>query len=272
MGIRRSKRSAWAGVALVAVVAAGAAQPALAQTIDGTLMEAGSDRPISLGLVIMMTTQGDSVTSAVTDSEGRFSLRAEEPGEFLLIASAFGFKETRAGLFELGRDGHMDIEFRVGAQPMPIDGILVDLQRPSIQHRLIRNGYVRRLQRGLGVFITPYDIEHSSAVSTPDLFRGIPGVAVRTVGGGLFAHLGESVQFANALGYCTPTIYVDGQRLTPQIVSAQPLGLLLPLGDVEAVEVYRRPAEVPIEYGATGRGLTSDTGACGVIVVWTKAR
>ena len=272
MGIRRSKTSAWAGVALVAVVAAGTAQPALAQTIDGTLMEAGSDRPISLGLVIMMTTQGDSVTSAVTDSQGRFSLRAEEPGEFLLIASAFGFKETRAGLFELGRDGHMDIEFRVGAQAMPIDGILVELQRPSIQHQLIRNGYVRRLQRGLGVFITPYDIEKSGAISTPDLFRNIPGVAVRMVGGGLSAHLGESVQFASAMGYCTPTMYVDGQRLTPQVVAAQPLGMLLPLGDIDAVEVYRRPAEVPIEYAGTVSSRDSDPGACGVIVVWTRAR
>jgi hypothetical protein len=272
MGIRRPKMSGRASVALVAIFAAGAALPAQAQTIDGTLMEVGTDRPISLGLVIMMTTQGDSVTSAVTDAQGRFSLSAEEPGEFLLIASAFGFKETRAGVFELGDDGQMDIEFRVGAEAMPIDGILVELQRPSIQHQLIRNGYVRRLQRGLGVFITPYDIENSGAVSTPDLFRGIPGVAVRMVGGGLSSHLGESVQLASALGYCTPTMYVDGQRLTPQVVAAQPLGMLLPLGDIDAVEVYRRPAEVPIEYAGTVRGLTNDPGACGVIVVWTKAR
>lgn len=34
------------------------AGPAAAQTIDGTLMEVGSDRPISLGLIIMMTADG----------------------------------------------------------------------------------------------------------------------------------------------------------------------------------------------------------------------
>lgn len=260
-----------ATVGLVALLATGLAIPAQAQTIDGTLMEVDTDRPISLGLVIMMTTEGDSITSSVTDAQGRFSLTADEPGAFILIASAFGFKETRAGVFELGSDGHMDVEFRVGAQPMPIDGLLVELQRPAIQHQLIRNGYVRRLQRGLGVFITPYDIENSGAVSTPDLFRNIPGVAVRLEGGGLFAHQGESVQFASALGYCTPTMYVDGQRLPPQVVSAQPLGALLPLGDVDAVEVYRRPAEVPIEYASTVRALEGDQG-CGVLVVWTKAR
>jgi len=165
----------------------------------------------------------------------------------------------------------MDVEFRVGAQAMPIDGILVELQRPSIQHQLIRNGYVRRLQRGLGVFITPYDIENSGAIGTPDLFRNIPGVAVRMVGGGLSSHLGESVQMMSATGYCTPTMYVDGQRLTPQVVAAQPIGMLLPLGDVDAIEVYRRPAEIPIEYAGTVRGLGDDP-ICGVIVVWTRAR
>jgi hypothetical protein len=258
--------------AVLALLVSGLARPAHAQTMQGTLMEVGSDQPISLGLVIMMTAAGDSVTSAVTDANGRFILEAEAPGEFVLIASAFGFKETRAGVFEIGADGSMDVEFRVGPEAMPIDGLLVELQRPALQHQLVRNGYVRRLQRGLGRFITPYDIEKSPALSTTDLFRGIPGVTVRIVGGGLSAHLGESVQFANAMGYCTPTLFVDGQRLSPQVVSAQPIGMLLPLEDIDAVEIYRRPAEVPIEYSGVPTGDAGDTGACGVMVFWTKAR
>ena len=138
--------------AFVGALGAGFMTPARAQTIEGTLMEVGSDRPISLGLVIMMTEEGDSITSGVTDGNGRFELRSEEPGSFVLISSAFGFKETQAGVFELGSEGTMTIEFRVGAKAMPIEGILVELQRPAIQHQLIRNGYVRRLQRGLGHF------------------------------------------------------------------------------------------------------------------------
>ena len=94
-----------------------------AQTIEGTLLEVETGRPISLGLIIMMTESGDSVTSGVTNAEGRFSVESSEAGSFVLIASAFGFKETAAGVFELGEGGSMDVEFRVAAAPMPIDGM-----------------------------------------------------------------------------------------------------------------------------------------------------
>jgi hypothetical protein len=257
--------------ALVAATCAMFAPPALAQTIEGTLMEVESERPISLGLVIMLTEEGDSVTSAVTDANGRFHLEADAPGSFLLVASAFGFKETPAGVFELGPGGEMDVEFRIAAEAMPIEGLLVSLQRPAITHQLITNGYVRRLQRGLGHFITPYDIEQSSATRTADLFRGIPGVAVNTPGGGLNAFTGESVRFYDARGVCTPTVYVDGSRQPPTFTANASIDMIVPLQDLEAVEVYRRPSEIPVEYGALGTNTGADV-VCGVLLLWTKHR
>ena len=256
--------------AFVGALGAGFMTPARAQTIEGTLMEVGSDRPISLGLVIMMTEEGDSITSGVTDGNGRFELRSEEPGSFVLLSSAFGFKETQAGVFELGSGGTMTIEFRVGAKAMPIEGILVELQRPAIQHQLIRNGYVRRLQRGLGHFITPYDIEHSPVLTSTDLFRGIPGVSVRTING--LSYQGESVTMLSANGFCTPTVYVDGVRMSPAAVRGMSLSTLIPISELDAVEIYRRPAEVPIEYAATGNQPGEAFSVCGILVLWTKSR
>ena len=101
-----------AGVFLSFGLTAAVAQ---AQTINGTLMEVESGQPISLGLVIMLTEAGDSVTSGVTNGQGRFSVTAPDGGSFRLVASAFGFKETAAGVFELGGDGAMDVEFRIAA-------------------------------------------------------------------------------------------------------------------------------------------------------------
>lgn len=257
--------------ALLALLGTGLATPAGAQVIEGTLMEVDSDRPISLGLVIMMTEQGDSITSAVTDGQDQFHLESGEPGSFVLVASAFGFKETSAGVFELGPGGSMTVQFRVGVEAMPIDGIIVGLQRPAIEHQLVSQGFVRRLQRGLGHFITPYDIENAPATRTADLFRGIPGVAVRTIGGGLFAFTGENIQFLDANGYCTPTVFIDGVRISPMIVASQSMDNLLPLQDVDAVEIYRRPAEVPIEYSSTAIQPTGEAD-CGVLVAWTRRR
>lgn len=273
MSTTRIRVFTFLSAALVAVLAFGLGMPVQAQTINGRLMEAESDRAISLGLVIMMTEEGDSITSAVTNATGLFTVQSDEPGNFVLISSAFGFKETKVGVFELGPGGSMEIEFRVGAKAMPIDGILVELQRPSIQHQLISNGFVRRLQRGQGMFITPYDIEQSLAMSTPDLFRGLPGVALRPAGdNNLFAFAGEGVQFLSANGYCTPTIYLDGARLSPAIVSSMSIDNLIPLMEIDAAEIYRRPSEVPIEYGATGVQPDDEYGVCGVMVLWTRRR
>jgi len=255
----------------VALLGAGATSSA-AQTINGTLMEVESGTPISLGLIIMMTESGDSITSGVTDGRGRFSIGSPDAGSFVLLASAFGFKETAAGVFEIGSGGEMDIEFRIAAAPMPIDGILVSLQRPALEHQLVKNGFVRRVTRGLGRFITPWMIEQSPAVTTADLFRGIPGVLLSYPRGGLNSFEGETIQLAGAGQYCTPTIYLDGARMSVQMTQGMPIDLLAPLVMVDAVEIYRRPAEVPIEYGMTSSGIGEEGGPCGVVVIWTKTR
>ena len=259
--------------AALAVLGWGSVTPALAQTISGTLMEVDRGTPVSLGLIIMMTEAGDSITSAVTDARGRFSVHSDEAGAFMLIASAFGFKETQAGVFELGAGGSMNVEFRVAVEAMAIDGILISLQRPYLEHQLIRNGYVRRLQRGLGRFITPYDIEQSAVFATADLFRGIAGVAVRAQGGGggFNAYRGDVVQMLSALGYCTPTIYLDGIRVSQAVVTSMSLEDIIPISDIDAVEIYRRPSEVPIEYSGTAQASTSFS-VCGVLVIWSKHR
>lgn len=256
-------------VVALALLSSGMLQTAQAQTINGTLMEVDSEQPISLGLVLMMTESGDSITSTVTDGRGRFSISADEPGSFVLIASAFGFKETAAGVFELGENGVMDIEFRIAAAPMPIDGLIVSLQRPVLEHNLVRNGFVRRITRGQGRFITPADIEKSSVNTTADLFRGIPGVHLTNPPGGIIGPR-TVVRLVSQNDYCAPTIYLDGARISSGMAADMSIDDLAPLQMVDAIEIYRRPSEVPIEYGMTGTG--GGRGPCGVVVLWTKTR
>jgi len=255
----------------IAAVVAGVTSPLQAQTIAGTLMEVETGQPISLGLIIMMTEEGDSITSGVTNGQGQFAVTAPEGGSFVLLASAFGFKETPAGVFELGDGGEMDVEFRIAAAPMPIEGLLVSLQRPVLEHQLVKNGFVRRVTRGLGAFLTPVMIEESSARSTADLFRGIPGVLLQLPGGGLNAFSGEALRLTGTGQFCTPTIYMDGARMNVEMTRDMPIEVIAPLGMVDAVEIYRRPAEIPIEYGMTASGDVPG-GPCGIVVIWSKTR
>lgn len=274
---RRPSRRLIVAALSLGLLAAGFPTSTTAQTISGTLLDLDTDRPIPLGLVMMFTTGGDSITATVSDAAGRFQVTSPEPGSFVLVAEALGYEETPAGVFELGPDGEMQVEYRLPSRPLPIDEVLVSIDRPIVQHHLVRNGFVSRFQRGFGHFITPYDIENSPARSTEALMEGIPRVQVRTTRGGVggiglaMPHLGETVQVMGPMGWCTPKVYVDGLPMAYNPGSGFTLTQFAPLHAVEAIEVYRRPTEFPVEFSPRKQRRNSATqDGCGIVVVWTK--
>lgn len=98
-----------------------------AQTIDGTLLEHGTNRPIDLGLVTLFTVDGDSVASVLTDGAGRFLIQSPQAGQFLLSASALGYAPIVAGsVFTLGEGSRMSLEFRIRRQAIELGGITVE--------------------------------------------------------------------------------------------------------------------------------------------------
>ncbi len=245
----------WTVVAAAALGLAASTPHLAAQTIRGTLLQVGSDAPINLGSVVMLTESGDSIGAALTNERGEFSVTAPEPGTFLLHAEAFGHHPRTAGVFELGRDAEMTIEFRLAIQVFELEGLEITADQIE-QPELVRNGFYTRLQRGLGHFITPSDLQDTMALQTQDLFFRMG--RVRVVYGGIS---GDRVVMRGPWGYCSPMIYVDGMRVE---LSGTSLNHIVPLHILEAVEVYRGPAEVPIEYAGTAMDL------CGAIVFWTK--
>ena len=220
-----------------------------AQSIRGTLLQRGSDDPIPLGFVALLSESGDSITSAITNEEGGFFLTSPVPGNFLLLAAALGHRETTVGVFELGEDGELTVEFRIPVEPLTLDGLIVQADRvfQLRQPALVQNGFLRRLQHGFGHFITPEEIENSSATRTLELFVGMEGVRI----------VGEQL----LLRECTPQTYVDG--LPVHIDANLPVDVMVPFEALAAAEVYLGPSEVPLQYGGT-------RAACGVILFWTK--
>ena len=188
----------------------------------------------------------------------------------MLVASALGYEERTAGVFDLGLGGEIVVEVGLIPRPLPLDGILVDLDRPVFEHVLLRNGFLRRYQRNAGgLYLTPHDISRAAARSTEDRFIGRPGLRVGPIrhqrgGESLFA--GEEVLMESSGTLCAPTVYIDGVRLGHPADVPTVLSSIVPLPTVQAVEVYRSPAEVPVEYNAT---RTAEGALCGVLVVWT---
>lgn len=244
------------------------AVPVSAQTIRGNLVDGETGAPIDFGLVIMLTASGDSVTYSLSDSDGYFSITSPEPGSFALLASGLGYGETKVGIFDLGMGGELTVEFRLPPRPMPIDEIVVELDREALEHNLVRNGFVRRYQRNAGGrFITPHDLERSPDRSTEDLLRRVQGVHVRPVRNeryGRAGYAGDAIFMEGRGELCRPTVYVDGARIRYDPDTGQTLSSFVPLHTVQAVEVYRSPAEVPVEYN-----ITRSDDLCGVLVIWT---
>lgn len=229
-----------------------------AQTLQGVLLERGTDRPVDLALLTLLTLDGDSVTAVLSDAEGRFSLEADDPGDYLLNAVGLGYRSSTTGVFELGDGGRISVEFRLEPVPIEIGGVevlteSVFLRRPA----LVQNGFVERAMRGFGRFITPQQIRNSGALSIGDLLARTGRVSVQ-----YSIHSG-GILMRGPRGFCRPRIFLDGV-LMPE-VGGRAIESIASLSMLEAVEVYRSGTEAPLQYGA-------NAGECGVILLWTLRR
>ena len=89
-------------------------------TVLGSLLECAAAAG-ARGLIIMLSENGDSITSTLTQSDGFFEVSSPDPGNYLLLAASLGYREARVGLFELGEGGEITVEFRLWREPLTIE-------------------------------------------------------------------------------------------------------------------------------------------------------
>jgi hypothetical protein len=122
--------------ALVAVGGLGmSALPARAQvgarTLEGRVLERGTDTPITRAVV----TVGETLR-ATTNERGEFTIRNVPPGRHALVVEALGY---RAAHTIVTIDGSMDITGRIELEPDPIalDSVNVTTRFGSIRGRVV---------------------------------------------------------------------------------------------------------------------------------------
>ncbi|HEX5725721.1 MAG TPA: carboxypeptidase regulatory-like domain-containing protein [Longimicrobiaceae bacterium] len=120
--------------ALAALLAAAA--PLAAQEVRGDLREAGSGRPVAGALVTLLDAAGAAQASALTDSAGRFAVRAPAAGTFRLRAERPGYATATspALALEAGRTAQQ----RLTAEPqrmVELEGIQATAARRSCSVR-----------------------------------------------------------------------------------------------------------------------------------------
>ncbi len=248
-------RSAVIALLLLAPAVPGAG----AQTVTGRLLESGTDQPVSTGTVALLTEEGALVRTTQSRGSGAFrlSVGADTVGAYLLTAQALGYRNATDGPFRLGPSDSISVDFRIPPHPVVLESLLVRAGQAEVTGEidLVRNGFVDRMRGGLGKFITPGDLERMNPPHLAGLFGRVQGVNIR------YGFGQDRLRMRGSRGWCIPRVYVDGFHRTAGGFLDN-LGLAVP--DIEAVEVFRRPAEAPLEYGG-GR-----MEGCGIILIWTK--
>ncbi|HSK20966.1 MAG TPA: carboxypeptidase regulatory-like domain-containing protein [Longimicrobiales bacterium] len=93
---------------------------AQAQVVTGRLMDATAGRPVASAFVQLVDAGGVRQQGALTDSAGRYSLRARAAGEYRLYAQALGYVTATSPLLRLGPDSvHYDFELSRRALVLP---------------------------------------------------------------------------------------------------------------------------------------------------------
>ena len=234
---------------VISVPVSGAAQARTA-TVVGQI----SDRTTSTALANAQVIVGTDGRSATTDSVGRFALGGLNPGPNRLVVRADGFPVVSFPIELTNGDTLIQVirldstaQGRAGVQELPEVPITA---KATLGPRYA--DFERRLKTGRGQYLTLEQIEKGRYGTVQEAIRMMRGVEFACGGGS-----GCFVRMARAPMQCLPEYIVD-DRVDSMF------GPRTPIRDVQGIEVYTGPSDVPGEYAGRNAG-------CGVIVIWTKS-
>lgn len=272
----QSMRTFWIALPFSISVALGAvatsASSALAQPgsgrLRGVIVDKSVSSPLSAATIVFLG-DGRAVT---TDSTGAFAFDKLPTGLLRFLVRAKGFPsagvvmafakgdilerrvelDSSAAALQAAVQGAPSIssaqrDSTRRAQPLP----LVSVEAAPSRGQRFTN-FERRQKTGAGHYIVREDIERGQFSSLQDVARTLRGVTVDCGGG-----LGCTIRMVRAPMRCTPQYVVDDNvdnYFGPQV----------PVRDIEALEIYTGPTDVPGEYAGRNAG-------CGVIVIWTRS-
>ena len=252
------------------------AAPAAAQTLRGRVLDASTGQPVAGATVTATTAEGRRAARAATGPDGAFSLQLRRAGPHRLSAERLGYRAATSGALDVQTRETVEVELRLSTADVVLDPLRVTARaEPARDRRLATTGFYDRERDGIGAFVRREDIEKVPTERMTDVLRRVPGVnLVTTRDGETFVVMRAGMA---STGNCYPRVVLDGLPLQQGIGSGRVMGRgaastgnpgldlndVIKPGNLEAIEIYRGPAEVPTQFGGTNS-------ACGVIVLWTR--
>ena len=220
----------------------------------GTVLDASTQQPIAGARL-----SSPSVTGVTTtDSAGRFNITNVPPGLvriFVVAASfpranltlAFAPGEEMERVLELDSSSVVVEEEKPQARPIP----QITVEATPVVPMWLRD-FERRRTTGRGQYVTRDEIEARNYNRLSDVMQVMRGVTLDCGGGGS----GCQIRMVRAPMQCYPEYWVDGQLNNAW-------GPVVPVRDIEALEVYTGPSDTPGEFAGRNSG-------CGTVVLWTR--
>jgi hypothetical protein len=279
------------GTRLTALLLACSASSLAGQADTGRIMIAGTvldplRNPIE-GAEIRIVGGGPG---ALSSPAGTFRIFAPRAKQILVQVRRPGY---RAELLVLDREWSGTVLLQPGVFELPEVKVTARYAKPAKYAGTARyDDYFRRRRIGFGQFISREDIERRHPFRTIEILQAQAGIRTSIHPPG--AAYGSVVAFARCNEYPPKiNVYIDGRKLMPQRASftsgstESPLGFLsrqnisdselmerrrtygsvgemldrIPPGDIELIEIFRGPGELPGEF---------NDGNCGAISIWTR--
>lgn len=225
--------------------------PCAAQSVlAGRVREDSTGRPLA-GVEVVLV---GSERRTLTDAAGRYVLNMLPGGRRQVLFRSVGFRPVQEWVV-LGRVDTVWANPMLVAQTVRLDPLVVTAT-PAAPRGIGVEAFEERRARGLGVFFDSTEIRRYQHYRVRDFLQRVPGQVRRPTPDGS--------------GACEMSVYIDGVWMggggAPGTASSKAppdLNREIEMAQVQAIEVYRGAAEVPVEYGGT-------RGACGVVLVWTR--
>ena len=251
---------------IVAAKICGVATTATAQPQPGVVYGVVTNiNGVKLARVVITVEHSD--ISVMTNDSGAFRIDDAPLGRVLLNARRVGFKSQQKGFkVDAGRAHEINFKLEGVAAADELDTVLVVAKGGSSRMA----GFWNRRDIGNGAFITRADIERRNPYAPSDLLRMVSGVRVLEnddPSGRPLIQMGRTGEgmsrgaknVTSLAASCNVSYYIDGNYVPPGTFHMDDLSP----NAMEAIEVYRGPAETPPQFRQV------DT-ACGLIVIWTR--
>jgi hypothetical protein len=214
----------------------------------GRVVDAQTRHPLA-GVTIRLVERNLETS---TNDRGYFSFGNQPFGVYMLDVKTMGYAERVAPVRVAG-DFTQNAEIELSQKAVELEGLNV-MVRPKNQ-RFDLDGLVRRMNVGVGSFVTRDQLEMRPRARITEILRETPGVSVN-----VSRDRSYTLQVRGSV--CVPDVFVDGVYY-----HASDNALDLPAAsDLEAVEIYRGAAEIPGIYLRP----SPTRPPCAVIAAWTR--